>query len=417
MLRDGNISEDDFNRLTPRRSGLTQDEHDSLTPIPKITTPVVEAKEVFPAATTTTTALSIGDTVKINGLVDASKYNGTRGVIVSAVDVTTNRCGVRTTGKNATVMAIQITNLTLERRAKKSMIGNANRHIAIALKFCVEEERLALAEQNISFLQTCKDAVASLTLHNGLNPRLLGPIIKKWREQASMGFIRFLNGNTNDWRAANLQFVSLRDALLHFEEWTVDLCINLTVDEIGLVTQPVARQFLLHHEEYVTNIDDEVGDGTDATNDQGGYSSSPPILAHGREFASARIAPITDVVYADSHNTKHIAKIMKDVRKCKKDAVHIILSCLQSGKCDSFRQALINNGLISVILRFLSQCEHEDFKDVIGKVRGNLRTPADWIEILTCFGRVDQCKLDIVIRDRGYETRRGDGIMFSCRRR
>ena len=221
-------------------------------------------------------------------------------------------------------------------------------------------------------------------------------ILKKWREQASMGFVRFLNGNTTDCREANLQFVSLRDVILHFDEWNVNWSINLTDLEFDMTKKPYVRQFLQHPEKYLTNINDEVGDGTDTTNDHRGYSSFPPVLAHGREFASARIAPITDAVYADSHNTKYIAKVMKDIRKCKKDAVQIILSCLQSGKCDSFRQALINNGVISVILRFLSQCEHEDFKDVIGKVRGNLRTPADWIKILIWFGSLDQCKLDIV---------------------
>ena len=181
MLRDGNISEDDFNRLTPRRFGLTQDEYDSLTPIPKITTPVVEAKEEF----LQNTALSIGDTVKINGLVNASKYNGMRGVIVSAIDVTTNRCGVRINGKNnANVVAIQVTNLTLERKAKKSTIGDANVDISAGAGDVMEVQsntnigeeceylvasqmdKVALVDQNMSFLQTCEDAVASWARDN-----------------------------------------------------------------------------------------------------------------------------------------------------------------------------------------------------------------------------------------------------------
>jgi hypothetical protein len=81
--------------------------------------PNEELQNVFPTATTT---LSIGDTVKIEGLINASEYNGMRGVIVSAVDVTTNRCGVRITGKNAKVMAIKVTNLTLECRAESKLI-------------------------------------------------------------------------------------------------------------------------------------------------------------------------------------------------------------------------------------------------------------------------------------------------------
>jgi hypothetical protein len=32
---------------------------------------------------------------------------------------------------------------------------------------------------------------------------------------------------------------------------------------------------------------------------------------------------------------------------------------------------------------------------VVEKVKGNLRTPADWIEILVCFGENDQCRLEI----------------------
>jgi hypothetical protein len=58
------------------------------------------------------TKLSTGDTVKINGLISAPQYNGMRGVIVSELDIKTNRCGVKIIGKNANVMAIQVTNLT-----------------------------------------------------------------------------------------------------------------------------------------------------------------------------------------------------------------------------------------------------------------------------------------------------------------
>jgi len=169
--------------------------------------------------TTTTTTLSIGDTVKIKGLVNASEYNGMRGVIVSELDATTNRCGVRITSKNANVMAIHVTNLTLEHRAKKSM-RNVDRvedsngiwrptwwHVAVALKFCVEEERLALVKQNISYVQNCENAVASWTRYNEskvLPEDNLGPervsrlvstyanIMKKWRDQASTGFVRLL---------------------------------------------------------------------------------------------------------------------------------------------------------------------------------------------------------------------------------
>jgi hypothetical protein len=353
----------------------------------------------------TTTTLSTGDTVKINGLVSASEYNGMRGVIVSELDVATNRCGVRVIGKNVNVMAIQVTNLTLERKTKKSTIGNANdhrrRHIAIACKCCNEEERLALVEQNISDLQNYDNGLASSTIYNEkddrwlLGPRLLVSIIEKWREQAVTGFIRFFNGNTADCRAANLQFVSLRDTFLHFDDWKVDWDINLTEEEIDLVKQPFARNLLVHPEHFVTNINDEDKDVMDATNDQCGKSSPPSILAIEREIASTRLVPTTDSVHADSHSAKHIAKIMKDIRKCKKDAVKIVLTTFDAGDCDSFRLGLVDNGLIPVVLGFLSRCEHEDFNKMVNKVKGNLRTPVDWIEILVYYSSGDPFKLEI----------------------
>ena len=58
--------------------------------------------------------LSIGETVKIKGLVNSSQYNGKMGIVVSAVDAKTNRCGVRiSAGINdvSKVIAIQETNL------------------------------------------------------------------------------------------------------------------------------------------------------------------------------------------------------------------------------------------------------------------------------------------------------------------
>jgi hypothetical protein len=325
---------------------------------------------------------------------------------------------VRVTGKNATVMAIQITNLTLERRAKKSMIGNANvdrgggsmgegfhRHLVIACTFCDEDKRLTLVEQNMSFLQTCEGAVASLTLHNGLigawcavaswardnewvKP-ILCNIIKKWREQANMGFIRFLNGNMTDCRAANLQFVSLRDALLHFEEWTVDLCINLTEDEIAFVTKPVVRQLLVHHEWH------EAEDGTDATNDQCGQSSPLPVIASEREVPSARAVPTTDFVNNNSYSTKQVANVMKNFRKCKQGAVNVVLSSLRAGECNSLLLDLVFNGLIPATLGLLRQCEHEEFNEMVKKVKGNLQTPIDLIEILLNMSLFEQCKVEI----------------------
>jgi hypothetical protein len=149
-----------------------------------------------------------------------------------------------------------------------------------------------------------------------------------------MGFVRFLNGNTTDCHEANLQFVSLRDVILHLDEWKVNWSINFTDLEFDMTKKTYVRQFLQHPEKYLTNINDEVGDGTDATNDQGGYSSSPPILAHGREFASARMHQSTDVVYADSHITKHIAKSIVLLLLGEGDALTKVsgrLSCRRGG--------------------------------------------------------------------------------------
>jgi len=93
---------------------------------------------------------------------------------------------------------------------------------------------------------------------------------------------------------------------------------------------------------------------------------------------------------------------MKDFRKCKKNAMKVVLSSIFSSSstfssdCESFQQALLDHGLLSVVLRFLMWCEHEDFKDVVGSVKGNLQTPADWVRILTWFTRFEKCKLEIV---------------------
>ena len=176
------------------------------------------------------------------------------------------------------------------------------------------------------------------------------------------------------------------------------LDINLTEREIDLVTQPFARHLLVNHKEYMTNCEvlhDESEDGMDATNDQCGQSSPLPVLDTEREVVSTRAAPTNDFVNNNSHNTKQVANIMKNFRKCKKDAVKIVLSILDAGECDSFRLGLVDNGLIPVILGFLSQCEHEDFNEMVKKVKGNLRTPVDWIEILAHLGNVEQCKLEI----------------------
>ena len=76
-------------------------------------------------------------------------------------------------------------------------------------------------------------------------------IIGKWRHQASMGFIRFLDGTTTNCKADNLLFVSLRDELDHIDEWTVDWDIDLTLKEIYLVKHASWRDVFLR----LTSVD------------------------------------------------------------------------------------------------------------------------------------------------------------------
>ena len=147
-----------------------------------------------------------------------------------------------------------------------------------------------------------------------------------------------------------------------------------------------------HHEEHLTYIDDEVEDGTDATNNQRGYSSPLPAT-------SERAVPTADFAPTNPLGTTHqVTRIMKDIRECKLVAVDVILSTIRKRDCYSFQNDLVDNGLISVLLGLLKLCKHTDYNDVVEKVKGNIRTPADWIEILTCFGNHDQCRLDIANR-------------------
>ena len=63
---------------------------------------------------------SVGDSVQIMGLVGAPQYNDMRGIVVSDFDRTTNRCGVKVHGGKGPILALQVHNLTMIRKAKKS---------------------------------------------------------------------------------------------------------------------------------------------------------------------------------------------------------------------------------------------------------------------------------------------------------
>jgi hypothetical protein len=115
-------------------------------------------------------SFSVGDSVQIMGLVSASQYNYMRGIVVSDFDRTTNRCGVKVHGGKGPILALQVHNLTMIRKAKQSSSVVAN-----------EVERSKLHKENMVMLHVATDF--------GFNKE----IFRKWKEQASStGFIRFL---------------------------------------------------------------------------------------------------------------------------------------------------------------------------------------------------------------------------------
>ena len=131
--------------------------------------------------------------------------------------------------------------------------------------------------------------------------------------------IRFLNGISTDCREENMQLVSLRDALVKINEWKVDWDKKLTPNEIRKVNnQNYWRSMILDQgndldeeikgTEYEDIIDDEI---------------ERSLHNYGLNSAT------------DSHNTKQAARIMKNFRKCKKDAVNSLLSTLGRDNLDS----------------------------------------------------------------------------------
>tara|TARA_B110000858_G_C17769145_1_gene458657 strand:+ start:1348 stop:1584 length:237 start_codon:yes stop_codon:yes gene_type:complete len=72
---------------------------------------------------------------------------------------------------------------------------------------------------------------------------LTSSIIHKWKEQGQ--FIRFIDGDTRNCSVANLEFVSIKDAMSHIDDWKVDWDMNLTKKEIKLVRNPDWRAKLV----------------------------------------------------------------------------------------------------------------------------------------------------------------------------
>jgi len=328
-------------------------------------------------------SFSVGDSVQIMGLVGAPQYNDMRGIVVSDFDRTTNRCGVKVHGGKGPILALQVHNLTMIRKAKQSSsvdvkfplrVNFDDRKHSVAVN---KAERSKLQRQNMAILHDFgahADSVNFGALH-ATNKC----IIRKWSEQASTtGFVQFLNGITTDCRAENMQLVSLRDALVNIDQWKVDWDKKLELSEIKMVKDPTWRGVFLRS----TGVDVR-NSAHDISSLQ--MTSSPPAKDYGLTTINS---------YADSHSTKQVAKFMKDFRKCKKGAVNLLLSN-KLDELNSFQQALLDNGLISVILGFLSQCEHEDFNHLVDKVKGNLRTPLDWMEILVYYSIFEQCRVEI----------------------
>jgi hypothetical protein len=341
-------------------------------------------------------SFSVGDSVQIMGLVSAPQYNDVRGIVVSDFDRTTNRCGVKVHGGKGPILALQVHNLTMIRKAKKSSsvdvkfplhvnFDDTKHSIAVVNK----AERSKLQQLNMAILHDFgahADSVNFGAHADSLNfGALHAPtkcIIRKWSKQAfCTGFIRFLNGITTDCRVENMLLVSLRDALVNIDQWKVDWDKNLELSEIKLVKDPTWRRVFLRS----TGVDVR-----NSAHDISSLQMTTPTPS--TDYGLTTINP-----YADSHSTKQVAKVMKDFRKCKKVAVNLLRSNLggDEDELNSFQQALIDNGLLSVLLGFLSQCEHEDFNDVVNKVKGNLRTPADWMEILMKLSTFKQCKVEI----------------------
>jgi hypothetical protein len=208
-----------------------------------------------------------------------------------------------------------------------------------------EAERLMLQQENLALLRDFGAKMSMLPTgrkqeDGGLVAKT---IIKKWREQASStGFIRFLNGISADCREANMQLVLLRDAMINIHEWNVDWDKKLTPNEIRLVNNQTFWRSMILCSPSLDVKDEEIQSMTVVRNSAHDVSllhiaSPPPATTYGLTTVNP---------YANSHNTTHqVTRIMKDIRKCKKVAVNVVLSTLCAGDCDSFQQVMIDKGL------------------------------------------------------------------------
>jgi hypothetical protein len=64
-------------------------------------------------------------------------------------------------------------------------------------------------------------------------------ILNVWRAQGT--FIRFVDGSTLNFNISNLEYVSLKEAMLHVDDWKVDWDMNLCPAQIAVVHNPAWR--------------------------------------------------------------------------------------------------------------------------------------------------------------------------------
>ena len=72
-----------------------------------------------------------------------------------------------------------------------------------------------------------------VTSNEKIERSLTNSILNKWN--ANCGFVRHIDGNTENNSVSNLQWVTLPQAMEHVDDWTVDWTIGLTAEEISLV--------------------------------------------------------------------------------------------------------------------------------------------------------------------------------------
>jgi hypothetical protein len=64
---------------------------------------------------------------------------------------------------------------------------------------------------------------------------LTSSILRKWNSLEPRCFIRFIDGNKTNCCVNNLQYVDVKTAMLHFDDWITDYDIELTKKEVELV--------------------------------------------------------------------------------------------------------------------------------------------------------------------------------------